>query len=181
MTVADDCSKTRSATSACLIVRLGSTSSTSRIFRRYCCLSHCARGDQTAGPREVLSRRNWMPTASVTSPMMPPRASTSRTRWPLAMPPMAGLQDICAMRSTFRVIERGLQAHARGGHGGLASGMSGADDDYVELFGELHGCDFPAKEYSDGVVAILATRSVSSRGRAVAPHFGERRGRSHHS
>ena len=70
---------------------------------RYCCLSHCARGDHTAGPRDVFSRRNWMPTASVTSPMMPPSASTSRTRCPLAMPPMAGLHDICAMRSTFSV------------------------------------------------------------------------------
>src|SRR5579864_467546 len=85
------------------MTRLGCDSSTSRIFRRYCCLSHCARGDHTAGPREVLSRRNWMPTASVTSPMTPPSASTSRTKWPLAMPPTAGLQDICAMRSTLSV------------------------------------------------------------------------------
>ena len=35
-------------------------------------------------------------------------------------------------------VERGLQAHAGGGHGGLASGMAGADDHYVELFGEWH-------------------------------------------
>src|SRR5271168_1265710 len=82
---------------------------------RYCCLSHCARGDHTAGPREVLSRRNWMPTASATSPMMPPKASTSRTRWPLAMPPMAGLQDICAMRSRLsvnRAVRRPIRAAA---------------------------------------------------------------------
>ena len=65
--------------------------------------------DQTAGPREVLSRRNWMPTASATSPMMPPRASTSRTRWPLATPPMAGLQLICAMRSRFMVMSAVLR------------------------------------------------------------------------
>src|SRR5689334_4788348 len=83
--------------------KLGWLSRTSRIFMRYCCLSHCARGDHTAGPREVLSSRNWIPTASVTSPMMPPSASTSRTRWPLAIPPTAGLQDICAIRSTLRV------------------------------------------------------------------------------
>jgi hypothetical protein len=31
----------------------------------------------------------------------------------------------------------GLEAHARGGHGGLAAGMSGANDYNVELFGEL--------------------------------------------
>src|SRR5581483_3494969 len=67
------------------------------------CLSHWARGDQTAGPREVFSSRNWIPTASVTSPMIPPKASTSRTKCPLAIPPTAGLHDICAIRSTFSV------------------------------------------------------------------------------
>ena len=40
-------------------------------------------------------------------------------------------------------VERGLQAHARGSHGGLASGMTGADDNYVELFSELHESDCP--------------------------------------
>src|SRR5579864_8482980 len=35
--------------------------------------------------------------------MMPPSASTSRTRCPLAMPPTAGLQDIWAIRSTLSV------------------------------------------------------------------------------
>lgn len=33
----------------------------------------------------------------------------------------------------------GAQAHARGGHGGFAAGVSGADDDHVVLFGEGHG------------------------------------------
>ena len=37
-------------------------------------------------------------------------------------------------------VERGLQAHAGRGHGGFASGVSGADHDYIELFGEVgHG------------------------------------------
>ena len=35
-------------------------------------------------------------------------------------------------------VQSGLQAHARGGHGGLAPGMAGSDHNYVELFGELH-------------------------------------------
>ncbi len=40
-------------------------------------------------------------------------------------------------------IEGGFQAHAGGGHGGLAAGVSGANDYYVELFSEaLHGCCF---------------------------------------
>ena len=91
-----------------------------------CCLSHCARGDQTAGPREVLSRRNWMPTASVTSPMMPPRASISRTMCPLAMPPTAGLQDICAIRSALMTgaapsitKDHGLQPHVSSNPGNI--------------------------------------------------------------
>ena len=33
----------------------------------------------------------------------------------------------------------GAQAHAGGGDGGLAAGVSGADDDDIELFGEGHG------------------------------------------
>ena len=35
-------------------------------------------------------------------------------------------------------VERGLQAHARGGHGGLASGMAGTHHHYIELLCELH-------------------------------------------
>ena len=37
-------------------------------------------------------------------------------------------------------VERRLQAHAGCGHGGFAAGVSGADYDYIELFGEgRHG------------------------------------------
>jgi hypothetical protein len=38
----------------------------------------------------------------------------------------------------IKSVEGGLQAHARGGHRGLASGMAGADHDDIELFSELH-------------------------------------------
>ena len=38
--------------------------------------------------------------------------------------------------------ECGAQAHARGGRGGFAAGMTRADDDYVELFGERHSLYF---------------------------------------
>src|ERR1044071_6252454 len=57
-----------------------------------------------------------MPTASATSPITPPRASISRTRWPLAIPPIAGLHDICAIRSRFIVtiaVLRPMRAQAR--------------------------------------------------------------------
>ena len=59
--------------------------------------SHWARGLQTAGPLPRFSIRNCMAVASVTSPICPPRASISRTICPLAIPPTAGLHDICAI------------------------------------------------------------------------------------
>ena len=43
------------------------------------------------------------PTAIMVLAMMPPSASISRTRWPLATPPTAGLQLIWAIRSRFMV------------------------------------------------------------------------------
>ena len=61
---------------------------------RYSLRSAWARGPRTAGPLERLSMRNWMPPRSAARPMMPSSASISRTRWPLASPPMAGLHDI---------------------------------------------------------------------------------------
>ena len=35
-------------------------------------------------------------------------------------------------------VEGGLEAHARRSHGGFASGVTSADYDYVEVFGEGH-------------------------------------------
>ena len=66
--------------------------------------SFCARGLHMAGPLDVLSMRNWIMVLSVTIPEYPPRASISRTICPLAIPPMAGLHDICAMFAIFMVI-----------------------------------------------------------------------------
>src|SRR6184192_1943099 len=61
---------------------------------------------QTAGPFDRLSMRNWIVARSVARPMMPPRASISRTTVPFAIPPMAGLQDICPIVSRFDVSRR---------------------------------------------------------------------------
>jgi hypothetical protein len=44
-----------------------------------------------------------MPVASVFRPMTPPNASISRTMWPLASPPTAGLHDIWPTVSAFCV------------------------------------------------------------------------------
>jgi hypothetical protein len=40
---------------------------------------------------------------SATRPMIPSSASTSRTRWPLPRPPMAGLQDITPTEASLSV------------------------------------------------------------------------------
>ncbi len=86
-----------SFTWSCQMLRLGVFSSISRHAQMNLPLSHCARGLHTAGPLERLSMRNCMEHRSVTMPIMPPSASISRTICPLAMPPTAGLHDICAI------------------------------------------------------------------------------------
>ena len=52
-----------------------------------------------AGPFERLSMRNCIVAQSVMRPMRPPRASISRTIWPFATPPTAGLHDMAAILS----------------------------------------------------------------------------------
>jgi len=86
-----------SSTWSCQMSRLAVSSSTLRHCQMNFPRSHCARGLHTAGPFERLSIRNCMAVASVTRPMYPPMASISRTICPLAMPPTAGLHDICAI------------------------------------------------------------------------------------
>src|SRR6476660_5848102 len=44
-----------------------------------------------------------MPVASVARPINPPSASISRTRWPFAVPPIAGLHGMCATVSVDSV------------------------------------------------------------------------------
>ena len=68
-----------------------------------------------AGPLVRLSRRNWIALASVTLPISPPKASISRTICPLATPPIAGLQLICATVSAFmvkRAVRKPIRAAA---------------------------------------------------------------------
>src|SRR5260370_167584 len=57
-----------SATSACLMCRLGSASRTSFMRCRYSFLSHCARGDQTAGLRFAHSAHPHMMFATPGNP-----------------------------------------------------------------------------------------------------------------
>ena len=83
-------------------------SSVSRHLVMNLALSHCARGLQTAGPLPLLSMRNCIDVESVIIPISPPSASTSRTICPLAMPPTAGLQLICAILFMSIVIRQVL-------------------------------------------------------------------------
>src|SRR5437899_3541846 len=53
-----------------------------------------------------------MPAASATRPIRPSSASTSRTRWPLPSPPIAGLQDIAPMVAN-RWVTRAVLAPMR--------------------------------------------------------------------
>ena len=86
-----------SSTWSCQMSRFGVWSSNVRHSQMNFPLSHCALGDHMAGPFDLFSIRNCIAVASVTSPMPPPRASISRTICPFAMPPTAGLHDICAI------------------------------------------------------------------------------------
>ena len=61
---------------------------------RYSARSAWARGPRTAGPLLRFSSLKWMPAASAARPISPSSASTSRTRCPLPIPPIDGLQDI---------------------------------------------------------------------------------------
>ena len=97
MPLASPCSTISSSAWSCQMSRLGVLSSTRRHSQMNFSRSHCALGLHTAGPFERLSMRNCIAVASVTSAMLPPRASISRTICPFAIPPIAGLQLIWAI------------------------------------------------------------------------------------
>lgn len=67
-------------------------------------LSFWLLGLHMAAPFDRFNIRNWIMDKSETIPEYPPRASISRTICPLAIPPIAGLHDICAMVCMFMVM-----------------------------------------------------------------------------
>ena len=93
-----------------------SCSRTTRVMTRlYRSRSACARGPQTAGPLPVLSIRYCTPASSIARPICPPSASISRTRWPFARPPIAGLHDMrptLSQSSVIIAVARPLRAAA---------------------------------------------------------------------
>jgi hypothetical protein len=128
---------TRSTTSACRICNPGWLSSTSRILTRYSCLSHCALGLHTAGPRELFSSRNWIPHR------VGHLAHNAAQRVHLAhQVPLGHAADrrIAAhLRNQVQVHgdQRGLEPHARRGHRRLAPGVPRAHHHHIVFFGEM--------------------------------------------
>ena len=55
--------------------------------------------------------------------------------------------------------ERGLQAHAGGGHRGLASGVASADYYYIEMFVEWHWCCAETRNRGGKILLLIVTRS----------------------
>ena len=98
-----------SVTVSCQMFRLGWFSRTLRQAHMNLARSHCALGLHMAGPLERFSMRNCMAVLSVTRPMWPPSASISLTICPLAIPPTAGLQLICAILFISMVIRQVLE------------------------------------------------------------------------
>ena len=88
-------SRMRSSTACWKSQRFGWFSRRVRMACRYRTRSACARVARTAGPLLEFRMRNWMPASSVAAAIAPPSASISLTRWPLPIPPIDGLQDIC--------------------------------------------------------------------------------------
>ena len=88
---------------ACFSSRFSCNSSVCFMYFWYSRRSACARREWTAGPLPLFSIRYWMQQWSAATPISPPRASNSRTRWPLPVPPMAGLQGILPTASRLMV------------------------------------------------------------------------------
>ena len=103
----------RQAAVPCRSFRCSVRSSSRLAAIRYFTLSAWARGPRTATPRLSFRIRKWIPVASMSRPMAPPRASNSRTMWPFPTPPMLGLQLIWPIWSRFivsRVVAMPIRA-----------------------------------------------------------------------
>ena len=87
--------------SSCTRYKLFSFSRTLFISSWYFLLSACTLKEWTAGPFEVFNILDWIKVLSIFFAISPPNASISRTRWPLPVPPIFGLQLICAIESKF--------------------------------------------------------------------------------
>ena len=99
-------SVSRRVTSPCFTQRFSWVSRVCFMIFWYSRRSAWARREWTAGPLPRLSTRYWMQAWSAALAISPPRASSSRTRWPLPVPPMAGLQGMLPTASRLMVKHR---------------------------------------------------------------------------
>ena len=105
-------SSSRSSTAASITCSPGVADSSPVMAARYSERSACARGPCTAGPLDRFSSLKWMPARSAAIPISPSSASISRTRCPLPMPPIAGLQDMAPIVSS-RCVRSSVLAPVR--------------------------------------------------------------------
>ena len=92
-------------------------------------------GTRRRGPCPGSAAGTGCRQASAARPISPPRASSSRTRWPLPVPPMAGLQGMLPTASRLMVKHRRLAAQPGRGQGRLDAGVARADDGHVVAAG----------------------------------------------
>ena len=108
---------------------------------RYCFLSHCARGDQTAGPRLVFSRRNWMPDGVGNFAHRAAQRVDFANQMALRDAADGGIARHLRDQVQVHRDHRGAQAHASACTRGLATGVAGAHDNDV-ISRRLHGFHF---------------------------------------
>ena len=112
-------------------VTRGAPSTTRRSSAAYSALSDWQRRPRTAGPREAFRTLNWIAVRSATRPIAPPSASISRTTWPFASPPTAGIAAHAADRRRIARHEERRGPETRGRERGLRARVPSPDDDDV--------------------------------------------------
>ena len=128
-------------------------SSTRLLRARYARLVRLRARARTAGPLRVFEKSKLdSGLVDAARPISPPSASISRTRWPLPIPPIAGLHDICPIWSRLSVSISVRRTHPRRRERGLDPGMAGADNNDIVVHGEA---------------AIMARESASRKARAT--------------
>ena len=79
-----------------------------------------------------------MPVRSMTRPMMPPRASISRTNVAFGDAADGRIAGHLADQVEIESDQRRLRTDACGGGSGFAAGVAGADHNHVKLFIKAH-------------------------------------------
>ena len=99
-----------------------------------------------------------MPVLSVAMPIRPPRASISRTIWPFARPPIAGLQHIAPILVGSSVISATDRAKFGSRPRRFRAGVTAADDDDVVVIFhvQIHSGRWRSRNPSTARIALAA-------------------------